>query len=158
MIASIQAINAIEQLEGFSSSVYNDTAGNATIGYGHLLHKSPKTVEDGKLVWTGEHAENMLKVEVLKIEQALNEKINVTVNQNQFDALVIWTYNLGIERLNDCSWLRMLNNEEYAEVPKLMQLWNKERIGGEFVVSKGLTNRRKFEADLFNNPYPSDNV
>ncbi len=150
MIASIQALNAFKQWEKFSSKVYPDSGGNATIGYGNLLHKGPPTAEDRKLVWSEEHAENMLKVKMIVAEQALNKKITVKVNQNQFDALILWVYNCGIGALDHCSWLRELNKGNHTVVPRLMRLWNKETINGELVVSKGLVNRRKFEADLFN--------
>jgi lysozyme len=160
MIASTNAINLIKDSESVSLVPYNCPAGHATIGYGHLLHRGPVTADDERVTWSLEHAENVLKLDITVIERELNKKIKVPVNQNQFDALVSWTFNLGIGRLveNKCSWLMELNKENYSAVPELLKRWNKATVNGVMVELPGLTKRRVKEAELFSKPYPGDNV
>jgi len=67
------------------------------------------------------------------------------LHQNQFDALVSWTYNLGPSNLNKSTMLKVLNRGHYEEVPAQMRRWNK--AGGK--VLKGLTRRRNAESLLF---------
>ena len=149
MIASKTALDLIKKWEGFRPRAYLDVAGNATIGFGTLLHKGVITETDKKLEWGEELATNKLKVEVIIIEQALNRMIKVPVKQSEFDSLVVWTYNLGIGSAKSSSWLRELNKGNYKDVPRLMSLWNKARINGVLTESQGLKNRRKEESDLF---------
>lgn len=150
MKASPYCIKKIEELEAFSAEPYPDEAGHATIGYGELLHKGPPTEDEIKnLRWTIAQAEERLLVHIAKFERALNTALKVPVNQNQFDALLIWTYNCGIGALKSSSWLQAINRGEYAAVPELLKLWNKVTKDGKLVVSPGLVNRRQFEADLF---------
>lgn len=154
MAASKTALDMIESFEGFSEVVYPDVEGNATIGYGTLLHEGPPTDADRKLKWSRAHAQEALKNEVLKVEAALNRSVRVKLNQNQFDSLVVWTYNLGIGTLREdrCSWLRELNKGYYEYVPALMTLYNKVRVNGKLVTSAGLLRRRQEEGALFARP------
>jgi lysozyme len=152
MFASRVVVDLIKKLEGFKSKAYNDIANNATIGYGYLLHLGPINDNDKLLIWTEEQAEEKLINEIRKIEGSLNKVIFVDINQNQFDALVSWTYNLGVGNLNPhiCSWLRELNNRNFDQVPQLMCLWNKALDqNGKLVINEGLNNRRLIEAKLF---------
>ena len=71
--------------------------------------------------------------------------MEVKLNQNQFDALVAWVYNLGPSNLKSSTMLKVLNEEEWEEVPRQMKRWNK--AGGE--VLRGLVRRREAEAMLF---------
>ena len=67
------------------------------------------------------------------------------LNQNQFDALVAWTYNLGPTNLNNSTMIRVLNENKLDEVPTQMRRWNK--AGGK--VLPGLERRRLAESLLF---------
>ena len=69
----------------------------------------------------------------------------VPLNQNQFDALVSWTYNLGPNNLKSSTMLGVLNQGKYDEVPAQMKRWNK--ASGK--VKKGLIRRRNAEALMF---------
>jgi len=160
MIASTNAISLIKDSESVSLVPYNCPAGHATIGYGHLLHRRPVTSDDERITWSLEHADNVLKLDITVIERELNKKIKVPVNQNQFDAIVSWTFNLGIGRLVEgkCSWLRELNRGNYSAVPELLKRWNKATMNGVLTELPGLTKRRAEEAKLFAKPYPEEIV
>jgi len=71
--------------------------------------------------------------------------VKVPLEQNQFDALCSWVYNLGPTNLKNSTLLTVLNQERYKEVPQEIKRWNK--AGG--VVLNGLIVRRQAEALLF---------
>ena len=110
-----------------------------TIGYGHI-----KGVKEGMTI-TEHQAEEMLKSELNEYEGYINNLVTAELNQNQFDAMVSWVYNLGGGNLSASTLLKVLNAGDYAGVPAQMMRWNK--AGGK--VLEGLTRRRQAEADLF---------
>ena len=71
--------------------------------------------------------------------------LKVSVNQNQFDALVDFAYNLGIGNLQKSTLLKLINNKDFVGASKQFKLWNK--ANGK--VLNGLTKRRKEEEELF---------
>lgn len=155
MTASKQAYNMLKEKEAFRARAYNDSEGNATIGYGHLLHLGPVTAKDRLLVWTEKQAEQSMEDSVRYVEAALNRAIRVHLNMNQFDALVVFTFNIGGGVLDEkkCSWLRELNKGYFEYVPALLSLYNKQDDGkGGHVVVPGLTARRTEEGKLFARP------
>lgn len=149
MKASDYCINELKNFEAFSAEPYNDEGGNATIGYGHLLHKGSVKESEKSMRWTLEEADARLRERLAKFEEAINFTVRVALNQNQFDALLLWVYNCGIGAMQASSWLRAINAGNYGKVPALLQLWNKVRNGKRLVVSRGLCARRQKEADLF---------
>lgn len=88
----------------------------------------------------------LLQVTVKSYEKAVNDAVKVPLTQNQFDALVSFTYNIGTGGFKESSALRKLNQGDYAGAAQAMKLWNKS--GGE--VMQGLVNRRNDEVALFN--------
>lgn len=160
MIVSSNCTRLIQDSESLSLVPYNCPAGHATIGWGHLMHMGPVTEEDKKIVWTIERANDQLKVDTTFFERAVESAVRVPLNQNQFDALVDWTFNLGIGYLNEkeCSWLRELNRGNYPAVPELLKRWNKGMQHGVKVELPGLVTRRQKEAELFSKSYPEEIV
>jgi lysozyme len=154
MIASTVAFELIKKHEDFRSKAYPCPGGHASIGYGHKMHDGPVTDDDARIIWSEEHAANVLRRDIIIAEQALNKKLKVVMNQNQFDSLVSLTYNIGIGRLNTCRWLKELNKGNYSAVPDLMKLWKNATIKGKLITLPGLVKRRQEEADLFMKPYP----
>ena len=94
---------------------------------------------------TEQDAEDMLKEELIEYESYINDLVTVGLNQNQFDAMVSWVYNLGAGNLKASTLLKVLNAGDYVGVPAQIMRWNK--AGGK--VLEGLTRRRQAEADLF---------
>ena len=95
--------------------------------------------------WSEDHADHMLEVEMEEYEKYINDLVTVELNQNQFDAMVSWVYNLGVGNLQSSTLLKVLNAGDYAGVPEQIMRWNK--ASGK--VLEGLTRRRQAEADLF---------
>ena len=87
----------------------------------------------------------MLLHELMEYCKYVEDAVEVPLHQNQFDALVSWTYNLGPSNLNRSTMLKVLNRGHYEEVPAQICRWNK--AGGK--VLEGLTRRRNAESLLF---------
>ena len=139
MNTSQNGIDLIKHFEGCELYAYKCPAGVWTIGYGHT-----KDVEPGMQI-TEDDAHNMLVEELNEYETYVNTLVSVPLNQNQFDALVSWVYNLGGGNLKASTLLKVLNSADYEGVPAQIMRWNK--AGGK--VLEGLTRRRQAEADLF---------
>jgi len=139
MNISNEGISLIKRFEGCELEAYQDAVGVWTIGYGHT-----KNVRQGMSI-TKEQADNMLINELEEYCDHVEKAVTVDLTQNQFDALVSWTYNLGPTNLNASTMLKVLNNKNYDEVPAQIKRWNK--AGGQ--VLQGLVRRREAEALLF---------
>ena len=134
-----KGLELIKHFEGCELKAYLCPAGVWTIGYGHT-----KGVKEGDVI-TAEEANEMLLAELDEYEGYVNNLVEVELNQNQFDAMVSWVYNLGGGNLKASTLLKVLNAGDYDGVPAQMLRWNK--AGGK--VLEGLTRRRQAEADLF---------
>ena len=134
-------VELIRHFEGCRFDAYLCPAGVWTIGYGHTAD-----VKEGDSI-DQEAAEAFLIEDLEKFEQAVMRLVEVPLTQQQFDALVSWTFNLGAGNLAESTLLRKLNNYQYAEVPEQMMRW--VRAGGQ--VLDGLVRRRAAEAALFQN-------
>ena len=141
MKISNNGLDLVKHFEGLVLEAYKCPAGVWTIGYGHT-----KDVQPGD-EWSEDHAEHMLEVEMEEYEKYINDLVTVELNQNQFDAMVSWVYNLGSSNLQASTLLKVLNAGDYEGVPAQIMRWNK--AGGK--VLEGLTRRRQAEADLFAN-------
>ena len=139
METSQNGIELIKEFEGCKQVAYQDSVGVWTIGYGHT-----KTAYEGQLA-IKKTCEKLLAEDVAEFEEYVNKLVKVPLTQNQFDALVAWTFNLGPTNLKESTMLRKLNYGDYESVPEEMKRWNK--AGGE--VLNGLVRRREAEAELF---------
>jgi len=142
--ASDNGVLLVRDSEGFRSDPYEDTSGHCTVGYGHLLHRGKCTPAD-KGVSRAE-AEALLRRDLVAAESAVNELVKVPLNQNRFDALVSFTFNLGRQNLAESTLLRELNAGHYDKVPSELARW----IHSNGKVVDGLVRRRKKEGELFN--------
>ena len=132
----------ISEHEGFSATVYNDVAGNPTIGYGHLI-----TPADGNLTSvTNDEALTLLHNDCAHAVSCVNECVEVDLNQNQFDSLTDFVFNCGGHAFQNSTLLKLLNNGEYDKASEQFLVWDK--AGGKVV--QGLENRRIAEQKLFN--------
>lgn len=154
MQMSQHGLSLLEQWEGFKLQVYRDSAGLPTIGVGHLLTRSELT--SGKIIINGvpvkysggltqQQVNDLLAQDVGPAEQAVGDGVKVARNQNQFDALTSFTFNVGIAAFRGSTLLRMLNQGQYDQVPAQLLRWT--RAGGQVV--PGLLNRRQNEIKLW---------
>ena len=136
---SEKGLELLKHYEGCELTAYRCSADVLTIGYGH----TKGVTED--MVITQEEADQMLQDEMPEYEGYINDKVTVELNQDQFDAMVCWVYNLGSGNLSSSTLLKVLNDGDYDGVPEQMKRWNK--AGGK--VLNGLIKRRDSEAKLF---------
>lgn len=145
MKPSLNAINLIKEFEGFYPTAYLCPANVETIGFGTVRYKNGNKVKLGERI-TIKEAEDELMFELEKIATNIKAK----VNQNQFDALCSFTYNLGIGALlNSTLYKKVRLNPEDQTIKDEFLRWNKARVGGKLVVLRGLTRRRIAESNLY---------
>lgn len=123
---------------------YQDSKGVWTIGWGHTGSVTP-----GMMI-TVEQAAALLDRDLDTAENAVATLVKVPLNDNQFDALVSFAFNIGVEAFRTSTLLRVLNQGRYDLVAGEMARWNKITPKGQPPrVLDGLTNRRTLEAGLF---------
>ncbi|KAI9892485.1 MAG: hypothetical protein M1814_001442 [Vezdaea aestivalis] len=133
----------IAGFEGFRADFYNDAAGVKTIGYGHACQPS-SSCDSINAPITQAQGEQLLKADAARFVSCVNSLVKVALNQNQFDALVSFGYNLGCGNVAEIA--ADLNNNAFSTATENMKKYN--RAGG--VVLQGLVRRRQAEVDLFN--------
>lgn len=141
--------------EGLELEEYLDSGGAPTIGIGHLLTRSERL--SGKIILQGQSVRyrngltvqqclDLLDQDLAPAEQAVNAGVRVALNQNQFDALVSFTFNVGDSAFANSTLLKELNAGHYDQVPVQLRRWVKDN--GKVV--KGLIKRREKEIELWN--------
>jgi lysozyme len=137
----------IAKFEGCELTAYPDVKGVWTVGYGSTINldtnqpikKGDKIDQQTALEW--------LKKDTLKFSQGVSKLIKVPITENQLTALTSFAYNVGLGAFSKSTLLKLLN----AKAPK-------DQVSQEFLkwckangrIVKGLLNRRKAEAALFN--------
>ena len=146
MKLSAKGIALLKQLEGCSLIAYRDSKGVWTIGYGH----TGRDFGPGSR-WSQREADDMLVADVAWAEAAVNNLVKSIINQNQFDALVIFTFNVGAANLKLSTLLKKVNGSDWVGAQAQFRRWNKVTMpNGLMKVDVGLVNRRRAECELFN--------
>lgn len=146
MKTSSKGVSLIKQFEGCRLKAYKCPAGVWTIGYGHTAG-----VKAGDII-TQETAESYLRNDLVTYEKAVMNYDGIYhFNQNQFDALVSFTYNCGDGNLKN---LTQSGKRTIAQISDKLLLYNK--AGG--VTLLGLQRRRTAEKVLFDTPIKSDKI
>ncbi|UTL79542.1 lysozyme [Pseudomonas putida] len=139
MRTSQRGLSLIKSFEGLHLQAYQDAVGVWTIGYG-----TTRGVNAGMSI-TKEQAERMLLNDVQRFEPEVERLIMAPLSQNQWDALISFTYNLGAANLESSTLRRLLNAGDYAGAAGQFPRWNK--AGGK--VLQGLVRRRAAEREMF---------
>tara|TARA_R100001244_G_scaffold1561_3_gene2612 strand:+ start:264 stop:707 length:444 start_codon:yes stop_codon:yes gene_type:complete len=139
MNISKEGLALIKRFEGCELKAYRCPANVLTIGYGHT-----KNVTENMEI-TQQEANDMLDEELIEYCEYIDKMVKVSLNQNQFDALVAWIYNLGPTNFRNSTLLTVLNQERYSDVPEQIKRWNK----ADGKILDGLIKRREAEALLF---------
>ena len=144
MQISENGLKFIEHFEGLRLSSYKDSVGVWTIGYGTTVYPDGRRVAKGDSC-TIEQANQYIANDVKRFEVGVSDLVKVPLNQNQFDALVSFSYNLGLGALGGSTLLKKLNAKDYVGASNEFTKWIK--AGGK--VLDGLTLRRQSEHNLF---------
>lgn len=147
-----EGLELIKSFEGCRLVAYDDlqpnktithisqVKGTLTIGYGHTAG-----VTVGQVINQAQ-AENMLKSDMAKYEKYVTDNVSISLNENQFSALVSFCYNCGVGNLRT-----LVRNRTAEQIANSIVLYNK--AGGQ--VLKGLQRRREAECKLFLTPVKS---
>ena len=142
MKISEKGLQLIKEFEGYEGKAYLCPAGVWTIGYGHT-----QGVEENDMC-SVEEASEFLKKDVEKAERAVNELVKHELNQNQFDALVSFVFNLVRDRFRQSSLLKFLNSAHFPLAGGQFDRW----VYADGKVMQGLVKRRAAEKKLFLEP------
>lgn len=144
MNISQEGIDLIKSFEGLKLEAYKCQAGIWTIGYGHT-----KNVKDKDII-SNSQADCFLVQDLYFIEQSINQLVKVELNQNQYDALCSFVFNVGVLAFNQSTLLAKLNMGNYIGASNEFERWNKNIFDDIKQFSSDFTNRRKVKKSLLN--------
>jgi len=146
MKTSENGLEMITSFEGIRLTPYLCSAGVPTIGIGSTYYEDGTKVKMSDKKITLERAKSLFSITLLSYEQSVLKLVKTALNQNQFDSLVSFCYNLGSANLKSSTLLKKVNINPNDESIKLEFLkWNKANKK----VIKGLTIRRQKEAENY---------
>jgi lysozyme len=147
MLTNQAGIELIKEFEGLRLRAYLCPANVPTIGYGTTVYPTGRKVRMGDQI-TAEQAEEYLRSDLRAFERNAESMLRVSVNENQFAALVSFSYNVGSEALRRSTMLRFINDNRFADAAGEFARWN--MAAGKPLA--GLTRRRAAERELFLKP------
>jgi lysozyme len=139
-------IELLKSFEGLRRRAARLADGRWTIGYGHTLSaREGAEVDD-------EQAELLLMFDVRPIAEAVNELVYTPLTQNQFDALVAFAFNVGVDAFRQSDVLKRVNEGRLTEAACALDLWRRAEVSGDPIVLDALIRRRAAEKALFLTP------
>lgn len=143
----------IKASERLMLTAYLDPAGVPTIGWGHIKTVTKADVTRRRTITEGA-AQELFEADLDEAERAVRRLVKVRLNQNQFDALVDFVFNLGAGAFQRSTLLKLLNKGDYEGAALQFVRWNKAKDPktGKLRELRGLTIRREWEAKLFTKP------
>ncbi len=136
---SQRGIDLIKRWEGFRDKAYLCPGNVWTIGYGHT-----KNVYQGMCISKAQ-AEELLKSDLRYFEKAVKQLSKVELTQGQFDALVSFTFNVGVGAFKKSTLLRLVNQGDFLGAAKQFGRW----VNANGKKLPGLVSRRAEEKQLF---------
>lgn len=141
---SDNGMKLLEQFEGLRLEAYLDSASIYTIGYGTIKYPDGHKVKKGDKITKAQAKEHKLH-DLKEFESTVNTSVKVPLTQNQYDALVSLSYNIGSGAFKSSTLLKKLNSGDYKGAAEQFLVWNK--VNSKKV--QGLVNRREAERNLF---------
>lgn len=150
MTISDKGIALIKSQEGCILHPYLDQAGIPTIGWGNTRYEYGQKVTMKDPSITQERADELLHMIVAGVAEEVDGLITDKVNQNQFDALVDFAYNVGSGALKGSSLRQLVNaNPADSHIRTAFMMWDKAHVNGQLAELPALKHRRSLEADLY---------
>jgi len=135
-----KGLKLIKDFEGCKLSAYKDIVGVLTIGYGSTgSHVTPG------LKISQEEADELLIKDLRRFEDGVEKLVTCKLNDNQFSALVCFSFNVGLGSLKSSTMLKLLNANDFTAAAEQFLRWDKAQ--GKKIA--GLTRRRAAERALF---------
>jgi lysozyme len=145
MKVSQVGIKLIQTFESCRLQAYQDSKAIWTIGWGNTQYENGIRVKKGDVL-TQQRADELFATILLSFEYGVTKRVRSVLTQGMFDALVSFSYNLGLGNLDKSTLLKKVNaNPSDATIRTEFMKWVNK--GSSF--EKGLTRRRKAEADLY---------
>lgn len=161
---SLHGRELLAEWEGCRREVYRDSGGAPTIGFGHLLtlfeRRSGQIQLNGRIIDYSKglslpECQELFTQDLRPVEAAVATDVTARLEQNQFDALCCFVFNIGVSTFEDidrakpgkqpCTLLRDLNAGNYASVPDELAKW----VFDNHVRMAGLEHRREKETALW---------
>ncbi|WP_324291031.1 lysozyme [Asticcacaulis sp. SL142] len=139
-------VELIKSFEGLRQVAAKLPDGRWTLGYGHTF-----SAREGARVGP-EDADALLRFDLLPIVDGINGLVHHPLNQNQFDALVSFCFNIGIENFAQSVVLKRINEGRLTEAALAMDSWSSAEFNGQTYVLAPLIRRRAAEKSLFLTP------
>lgn len=139
-------VELIKSFEGLRQTAARLPDGRWTLGYGHTF-----SAREGATV-TQEDADALLRFDLLPIVDAINTLVLTPLNQNQFDSLVSFCFNIGADNFAASSVLKRINEGRMTEAALAMDSWRSAEFNGQTYVLAPLIRRRAAEKNLFLTP------
>lgn len=143
LTASRAAFDLIASFEGFRTRAALTGEDQWTLGFGHTA-----TAREGLSVTRAE-AEELLRWDLLPIEDTLRQVALMPLSQNQFDALVSFAFNIGIENFKTSDVLKYLNQGQPIAAALSMHAWRRAPVNGRVLTIDALVRRRAAESAMF---------
>jgi lysozyme len=137
-------VELIERFEGYRARSARLSDGRWTIGYGHT-----RSAREGAEVSQADARILLKYVDLPPVEDALHELVTAPLSQNQYDALVAFVFNIGVEAFRESEVLTRLNEGRATEAACALELWRRAEVAGDPVVLDALIRRRAAEKALF---------
>ena len=145
MKISERGLNLIKRYEGLRLKPYRCAAGLWTVGYGHVIGDGRTLPDSENRTLTKEEVDSLLSADIRRFERGVLRLCPVLLTQGQFDALVSFSFNLGLGNLQRSTLRMKTNRGERDAAAKEFMKWTK--AGGK--VLSGLVKRRSDEAVLY---------
>jgi lysozyme len=144
----------LQEREGFSSVPYLDSRGVPTIGFGNTFYPNGRRVTMKDKPITRAYGVELFSIIVAQFVKEVNSLVKSNVNQNQYNGIFSFAYNVGTdididtvaEGLGDSTLLKKVNaNPNDPSIASEFAKWNKS--GGRVI--NGLISRRQLESELY---------
>jgi len=139
-------VELVKRFEGLRRRAARLPDGGWTIGYGHT-----RSAREGVVV-TPEDAEALLYYDLSDVAEKVDAWTFTPLNQNQFEALTAFAFNIGLENFRRSSVLKRVNEGQHLQAAAALELWRKAEFGGEDLVVDALVRRRAAEKAHFLTP------
>lgn len=152
---SDKAIDLLKSIEQLATTPYDDQTGlditewvkGATIGYGHLISEPEWPAYKNGI--TEKESIQLFKNDLAPFIKTITLNVTCNITQNEFDAMVIFIFNIGSNGFSTSSALKIINDPgaetDYSDLESAWKAWNKS----DGKVNKGLINRRNAEWDIY---------
>ena len=139
---SREGLELLKSFEGLRLTAARLPDGRWTMGHGHTQY-----AREGATISEAD-AEALLLYDLIPVVAAVNEAVAVEISQNQFDALVCFAFNVGVDAFRSSEVLTRVNQERMTEAALAMAIWRAGAFDGRRVVLDALVRRRSAEEAL----------